>query len=109
VVSVIFAPYEGPAGDAQAKQAELAAMAAQQLSQVQGAQATSTALTGVGDAALFITDTVASPPLRLAALIVLDGPMVLECGNYNVGSASFASQQTALTQVCQLVVNRLDP
>jgi hypothetical protein len=103
VVTVTFLPYNGQAGS---PQAALAA-AATRVTQVQGAQVTTAQVTGVGDAALFVTGTIASPPLRLAALDTIYGGIVLSCGNFNVGSASFATEQTALTQVCQQVISRL--
>jgi hypothetical protein len=107
VVSLLLIAYAG-GGD---PQTTLQAVA-DKLSHMQGAQVTTTLVPGVGDGALFAAATIAEPtgPLvRLAELIVIDGGIVLECGNYNVGSSSFAFQQSALTQVCQQVVVRLDP
>jgi hypothetical protein len=62
---------------------------------------------GVGDAALFAPAALDSPPLKLAALEVICGALVLLCANFNLGSSSFATQQTALTQVCQQVISRI--
>jgi hypothetical protein len=47
------------------------------------------------------------PLLRMAAFDVIRGSLFLSCANFNVGSASFADQQTKLTQVCKLVLGRL--
>jgi hypothetical protein len=107
VVSVLVIASAG-GGDPQATLHALA----DKLTAVKDAQVTTTPVAGVGDGALFASATIVEPtgPLvRLAELIVIDGGIVLECGNYNVGSSSFAFQQRALTQVCQQVVLRLDP
>jgi hypothetical protein len=66
-----------------------------------------TPLSGVGDAAVFVTGTIPQPLLRMAAFDVIRGSLFLSCANFNVGSASFADQQTKLTQVCKLVLGRL--
>ena len=82
-------------------------LTASRLSQVKGAQVTSTPVTGIGDGALFTTITLASPPLKEASLGGIYGAIFLSCNNFTVGSSSFATQQTALTQVCQQVISRL--
>lgn len=103
VVSLIFVDASGGPGNAAEK---LAAMAAK-ISSNPDAKTTATPVNGVGDAAVFVTATIASPPLRIAAFDVIDGALFLSCGNFNVGSASFADQQTKLTHACQLVLGRL--
>lgn len=107
VVSVLFLPYTGTQTP-QAEQNGLKAVASN-ASSVQGAAVTTTMVSGVGDAALFVTAALDSPPLKQAYLDVIYGAVVLSCFNPNVGSASFAAQQAALTQACQRVVNVLDP
>jgi hypothetical protein len=105
VVTVTFVAYKG----SQTPQDEQNALnaAASQISSVQGATVTTAMVSGVGDAALFVTATLASPPIKQAALDVLYGALFLSCANFNVGTSSFATQQTALTQVCQQVISRL--
>jgi hypothetical protein len=106
VVSVLFLLYTGPQTP-QAEQNGLEAAASKIT--VKGGTVTTTMVSGVGDAAMFVTGTFVSPPLKQAYLDVIYGAVVLSCFNPNVGSASFASQQAELTQVCQRVVNVLDP
>ncbi len=103
VVTVTFLPYTGGAANAQATLAGAAA----QLSRVNGAQVTTTQVTGVGDAALFVTATITSLSIKEAAIDTIDGAVLLSCANFKVGASSFATQQTALTQVCQQVISRL--
>jgi hypothetical protein len=97
VVSVNFLPYRG---------GSLSALASQ-LTATPGAKVTTTPVSGVGDQALFVAATLTSVSLRQDYLDVVDGAIVLQCFNPNVGSASDASQQAALTQVCQQVIARL--
>jgi len=105
VVTVTFVAYKG----SQTPQDEQNALnaAASQISSVQGATVTTAMVSGVGDAALFVTATLASPPIKEAALDVLYGALFVSCANFTVGTSSFATQQTALTQVCQQVISRL--
>lgn len=103
VLSVIFLPYAGGAGNEQATLASAAA----KLSQAKGAQVTTTPMTGIGDAALFVTVTLAVPAMKEAAVDTIYGAIMLGCDNFKVGTSSFATQQTALTQVCQQVISRL--
>jgi hypothetical protein len=105
VVTVTFLPYKG-LQTPQDEQHGLKA-AASQISSVQGATVTTTMVSGVGDAALFASAALASPPLKFAALDVIYGALVVSCANFNVGASSLATQQTALTQVCQQLISRL--
>lgn len=103
VVTVTFLPYAGGPANVQATLAGAAA----QLSQVKGAQVTTTPVTGVGDGALFVTAVITVVPLKEAALDTIYGAILISCANFKVGASSFATQQTALTQVCQQVISRL--
>ncbi len=103
VLTITFLPYTGGPANAQATLAGAAA----QLAQVKGAQVTTTPVTGIGDAALFVTAVITVVPLKEAAIDSIYGAILLSCANFNVGTSSFATQQTALTQVCQQVIIRL--
>jgi hypothetical protein len=105
VVTITLVSYQGPQ-DPQSEQNAINA-AASQLASAKGAAVTTTAVSGVGDIAMFVTVTVASPPLKEAALDALYGALFVSCANFTVGSSSFATQQTALTQVCTQVISRL--
>lgn len=103
VLSLILLPYTGGAGN---EQAALDGASAK-LSQVKGAQITTTPVSGVGDAAMFITATLTIASLKEASVDTIYGAILLSCANFKVGASSFATQQTELTQVCQKVVSRL--
>ncbi|MGE5335200.1 MAG: hypothetical protein ACM3N4_10905 [Nitrososphaerota archaeon] len=103
VVTITFEPYTGGPGNAQA----VFAAADKQLPQANNATITVTKVTGVGDAAQFVTGVINVARLKMAALQVIYGSIFLACANYNVQGSSFSTQQTYLTQVCQQFVSQL--
>lgn len=103
VVSVVF-----PATviDVSNPQAVFAA-ADKQLPQSANATITTTSVSGVGDAAQFVTGVLTVVPLKMASVQVIYGKILFTCSNFNVQGASFATEQTELTQVCQQYVSQL--
>lgn len=103
VVSVVF-----PATviDVSNPQAAFAA-ADKQLPQSANATITTTSVSGVGDAAQFVTGVLTVVPLKMASVQVIYGKILFTCSNFNVQGASFATEQTELTQVCQQYVSQL--
>lgn len=103
VVSIVFGP---TVIDVSNPQAAFAA-ADKQLPQSANATFTTTPVSGVGDAAQFVTGVIIQLPLKLASLQVIYGKILLSCANFNVQGSSFATQKTYLTQVCQQYVSQL--
>lgn len=103
VVSVVF-----PATviDVSNPQAVFAA-ADKQLPQSANATITTTPVSGVGDAAQFVTGVLTVVPLKMASVQVIYGKILFTCSNFNVTGSSFATQKTYLTQVCQQYVSQL--
>jgi hypothetical protein len=83
------------------------AAADKQLPQSASAKITATPVSGVGDAAQFVTGVLTVVPLKMAALQVIYGKIFFTCSNFNVQGSSFATQQTYLTQVCQQYISQL--
>lgn len=103
VVTILFVPFTGSAGDAQAF---FTGIDKQQL-QLNNATTTTTTLPGIGDAAQYVTGVLTVPGLKIAAVQVIYGAIFFACANDNVQGSSFAAQQTALTQVCQQFASQL--
>lgn len=103
VVSVVFPATVINTSNPQA----ILAAAAKQLPTSNNATITATAVSGVGDAAQFVTGVLVQPPLKMAALQVIYGKIFFTCSNFNVQGSSLATQQTYLTQVCQQYVSQL--
>lgn len=103
VLTVAFLPYTGN------DPAQALGAAANQLANVKGATVTTTHISGVGDAALFVTSAISVQGINRKSdgLDVIYGAVLFSCGNFNVGSSPDATQMSALKQVAQLVVNRL--
>lgn len=97
VVTVHFLPYQG---------GSLTALA-NQIANTPSTTVTTKPVSGVGDQALFVAATITSVNLRQDYLDAVDGAVLLQCFNPNVGAASDDAQLAALTQVCQQVIARL--
>jgi|GEM_PF-2023829 hypothetical protein len=80
---------------------------ASQITAVAGAHVTTPSVSGIGDQTLFVAATLTTVHRRQEDLDVVDGGLVMQCFNPDVGSASDPSQQAVLTKVCQQVSNRL--
>jgi hypothetical protein len=103
VLAVFFLPF--PQGTS------LNAAAQQQLAKAHvppGNSLTTTPVSGVGDQALYISGTVATPagPNYVADLVVADGGILLGCSQTGTGSVP-SGLQSELTQACKVVVSRL--
>lgn len=103
VVSIVFGPTIIDASNPQA----FFAAADTQIPQSTNATITPTPVSGVGDAAQFLTIVFASLPIKMASLQVIYGKIGFTCDNFNVQGSSFATQQTYLTQVCQQYISQL--
>lgn len=68
---------------------------------------TTAAVSGVGDAAQFVTSVLIQPPLKMATLQVIYGKIFFTCSNFNVQGSSFATQQASLTKICQQYISQL--
>ena len=104
VVSVLFLPFR--------QGASLDAIATQSLAQVNdtsGDKVTKTAVSGVGDQALYIAASISgdSPTAYFYALDTTVGGLYISCFNETIGSPPATAQQPTLMQVCQQVVSRL--
>jgi hypothetical protein len=103
VLAVFFLPF--PQGTS------LNAAAQQQLAKAHvppGDSLTTTPVSGVGDQALYLSETLATPagPNYVADLVVADGGILLGCSQTGTGSVP-AAAQPELTQACTVVVSRL--
>lgn len=103
VVSIVFPATSINSSNPQA----ILAAAAKQLPVSNNATITATPVSGVGDAAQFVTGVLIQPPLKMASLQVIYGTIFFTCSNFNVQGSSFATQQGDLTQVCQQYVSQL--
>ncbi len=103
VVSVVFPTTYINVSNPQA----VFAAADKQLPQSSSLTMTTTPVSGVGDAAQFVTGVLTVVPLKMAALQVIYGKIFFTCSNFNVQGSSFATQKTYLTQVCQQYVSQL--
>ncbi|HZC05458.1 MAG TPA: hypothetical protein VE338_07430 [Ktedonobacterales bacterium] len=103
VVSVVFPATVIDVSNPQA----VFAVADKQLPQSSNVTMTTAAVSGVGDAAQFVTSVLIQPPLKMAALQVIYGKIFFTCSNFNVQGSSFTTQQGYLTQVCQQYVSQL--
>lgn len=103
VVSIVFGPNTIDASNPQA----FFAAADKQIPQSANATFTTTPVSGVGDAAQFLTVVFAALPMKMASLQVIYGKIGFTCDNFNVQGSSFATQQTDLTQVCKQYVSQL--
>lgn len=103
VVSIVFGPTVIDASNPQA----FFAAADKQIPQSANATFTTTPVSGVGDAAQFLTIVFAALPTKMASLQVIYGKIGFSCDNFNVQGSSFATQKTYLTQVCQQYVSQL--
>ncbi len=103
VLTIAFFPYAGQ------DPAQALSAAANQLANVQGATVTTTNISGVGDAALFVTSAISVQGLNRKAdgVDVIYGAVLFSCGNFNVGSSPDSTQLSALKQVAQLVISRM--
>jgi hypothetical protein len=75
----------------------------------EGAQVSTTPVSGVGDQALYISASYSAGTLTgyFYGLDTVYGSLYISCFNTTVGSPPTAPQQGALTQVCRQVLNRL--
>ena len=103
VVTVLFEPF--PQGTS------LDAVVTQELAKVQaepGAKVTKTTVTGVGDQALYVSE---SAPIGKGIwedlLDTTTGPVYISCTVLGTGAPPAASLQAPLTQVCQQVLSRM--
>lgn len=103
VVSIVFGPTVIDTSNPQA----FFATADKQIPQSANATFTPTPVSGVGDAAQFLTIVFASLPIKMASLQVIYGKIGFTCDNFDVQGSSFATQQTYLTQVCQQYISQL--
>ena len=103
VVSIVFGP---TVIDASNPQAVLAALD-KQIPQSANATFTTTPVSGVGDTAQFLTVVFAALPTKMASMQVIYGKIAFSCDNFNVQGASFATEQTSLTQVCKQYISQL--
>ena len=103
VVSIVFGPTVIDISNPQA----FFATADKQIPQSANATFTTIPVSGVGDAAQFLTVVFAALPTKMASLQVIYGKIGFSCDNFNVQGSSFATQKTYLTQVCQQYVSKL--
>jgi hypothetical protein len=107
VVTITFMSFNG--SDPQQTLDAAASQIASKTANIPNAKTTTTKVSGIGDAALFVATSASIEGIALhdVGLDVIDGKLFISCANFRAGSSPDSTQLSYLTQVAQLVVSRI--
>jgi hypothetical protein len=107
VVTITFLPFSG--GDPQQVLDTAASQITSKTANIPNAKVSTTKVSSVGDAALFVTAAASVQGITFhdVGLDVVYGKLFISCANFRAGSSSDATQLGYLTQIAQLIVGRI--
>lgn len=106
-VTITFMPFAG-SNPQQALDAA-ASQITSKTANIPNAKITTSKVSGLGDAALFVATSVSVQGFNFhdVGLDVVDGKLIIVCANFRAGTSPDATQLGYLKQVAQLVINRI--